>query len=106
MNDNKKKSYVVNYLIEQTVLLKYIILGIEKTRTFTEQLLSELKDQLENDSGKLEIISNVNEIMKYIQNVEDFKHCEDEVRAASLLEEYNLTLDHVPGHLLKSKEVK
>lgn len=44
-------------------------------------------------------------IVEYIEHVEDFKHCTDEIQAAILLEIYNLTLDHVPGHLLKSKEV-
>lgn len=48
----------------------------------------------------------IEEILKYIEKIEDFKHCEDEVRAASMLETYELSLDHVPGHLLKSKEVK
>lgn len=48
---------------------------------------------------------NIIDIIKYIEQIEDFKHCEDEVRAAVLLEKYNLSLDHVPGHLLKSKEV-
>lgn len=45
------------------------------------------------------------EIIKYLENVEDFKHCEDEVRAGGLVEINNFTLDHVPGHLLKSEEV-
>lgn len=49
---------------------------------------------------------NINKILKYIQDVEDFKHCEDEIRAAALLETYGFSLEHIPGHLLKSKEVK
>lgn len=49
--------------------------------------------------------SEFTEIIEYIKSVEDFKHCSDHVRAAALLETYKLTLDHVPGHLLKSKEV-
>lgn len=49
--------------------------------------------------------STLTEILEYIERVEDFKHCTDEVQAARLLEMYKLTLDHVPGHLLKSKEV-
>lgn len=49
--------------------------------------------------------SNVNKIMEHIQGVEDFKHCEDEIQAAAILERYELSLDHVPGHLLKAKEV-
>jgi len=49
---------------------------------------------------------NIHELLKYMEEVEDFKHCEDEVRAASILETCKFSLDHVPGHLLKSKEVK
>ncbi|KOX79364.1 60 kDa SS-A/Ro ribonucleoprotein [Melipona quadrifasciata] len=45
------------------------------------------------------------DILKYIKRVEDFKHCTNEVEAADLLEVNRLTLDHVPGHLLKSKEI-
>ena len=52
-----------------------------------------------------EIPSNINELLKYMEEVENFKHCEDEVRAASMLETFGFSLDHVPGHLLKSKEV-
>ncbi|KAL6449393.1 hypothetical protein ACFW04_000763 [Cataglyphis niger] len=75
---------------EKGVILKYIIHGMEKTK-------AALEDQSENP--------NINEILKYLQNIEDFKHCEDEVRAAALLERYGYSLQHVPGHLLKSKEV-
>jgi len=49
---------------------------------------------------------NIHELLKYMEEVEDFKHCEDEVRAASILETCKFSLDHVPGHLLKSKEVR
>ena len=52
-----------------------------------------------------EMDSNIKQLLDYIEQIEDFKHCEDEVRAARLLEEYGYSLDHVPGHLLKSKEV-
>lgn len=64
---------------------------MEKTKAF-------LENQVESPV--------INDIIEYIQKIEDFKHCEDEVQAASLLETYKLSLDHVPGHLLKSKEVK
>lgn len=73
--------------------MKYIILGLEKTK----------KDVTDD---QLNEIPNIVQIMKYIEDIEDFKHCEDEVRAASMLETHGLSLDHVPGHLLKSKEVK
>ncbi|KAL7303640.1 hypothetical protein TKK_0003786 [Trichogramma kaykai] len=45
------------------------------------------------------------EVFKYIESIEDFKHCEDEVRGAALIETLNLNLNHVPGHFLKSMEV-
>ncbi|XP_011863194.1 PREDICTED: 60 kDa SS-A/Ro ribonucleoprotein-like [Vollenhovia emeryi] len=77
---------------ETKVILKYIIHGLEKTR----------KDVT---SDQIEQTSNIHQLLKYMEEVEDFKHCEDEVRAATLLETYGFSLDHVPGHLLKSKEV-
>jgi len=73
------------------VILKYIICGIENTRMA-------LEDQSENP--------NINEILQYIENVKDFKRCEDEIRAAYLLETNGYSLEHVPGHLLKSREVR
>ncbi|XP_031849518.1 RNA-binding protein RO60 [Nomia melanderi] len=69
------------------VVLKYIVRGLE-----------EIEKAYAEDSRFTEII-------QYIKNVEDFKHCTDEIRAAGLLEMHKLTLDHIPGHLLKSKEV-
>ena len=69
------------------IVFKYIIRGLEEiNKSFDEN-------------------SEFTEIIEYIKNVEDFKHCSDQVRAAALLETYKLTLDHVPGHLLKSKEI-
>ena len=69
------------------MVLKYVIRGLEEIK----------KSSIEDPT--------LMEILEYIEHVEDFKHCTDEVRAAGLLEMYKLTLDHVPGHLLKSKEV-
>lgn len=54
---------------------------------------------------EMEETSNIPELLKYMEEIEDFKRCEDEVRAATLLETYGFSLDHVPGHLLTSKEV-
>jgi 60 kDa SS-A/Ro ribonucleoprotein len=48
---------------------------------------------------------SVEEIIKFFESIEDFKHCEDEIRSAALIDSLNLTLDHVPGHMLKSEEV-
>ncbi|CAL7947863.1 unnamed protein product [Xylocopa violacea] len=69
------------------MVLKYVVRGLE-----------EMKKSYGEDP-------TLTEILEYIEHVEDFKHCTDEVRAAGLLEMYKLTIDHVPGHLLKSKEV-
>lgn len=44
-------------------------------------------------------------ILQILESAEDFKHCEDPVRAGGLIESMNLTFNHVPGHLLTSKEV-
>lgn len=69
-----------------------MIHGFEKTKKDT---VDEMEEKTPN------IIS----LLKYMQEVEDFKHCEDEIRAAAMVETYDFSLDHVPGHLLKSKEV-
>jgi 60 kDa SS-A/Ro ribonucleoprotein len=45
------------------------------------------------------------QVMSYLQMIEDFKHCSDEHHAARLIEMHSLLLEHIPGHLLKSKEV-
>jgi 60 kDa SS-A/Ro ribonucleoprotein len=45
-------------------------------------------------------------VMSYLQTIEDFKHCTDEHDAARLVEMHSLLLEHIPGHLLKSKEVR
>ncbi|KAL6264921.1 hypothetical protein P5V15_005015 [Pogonomyrmex californicus] len=74
------------------IILKYIIHGMEKTKAELEE------NHLTEDS-------DIKLILKYIENVESFKHCEDECQAASMLEMYELSLDHVPGHLLRSKEI-
>lgn len=46
-----------------------------------------------------------NDILSYIQTIEDFKHLTDEQLAARTIEMHHLTLDHVPAHLTKSREV-
>lgn len=45
------------------------------------------------------------EILEYIKIVEDMRHCEDPVHAREIARCNNLTLEHVPGHLLTSPEV-
>ncbi|PSN35559.1 hypothetical protein C0J52_12499 [Blattella germanica] len=71
---------------EIAAIFKYVIHGLEKAK-------SECTDQ------------RAQQILTYLQNIEDFKHCEDEQHAARLIEIHSLTLEHVPGHFLKSKEV-
>jgi 60 kDa SS-A/Ro ribonucleoprotein len=46
------------------------------------------------------------QVMSYLQTIEDFKHCDDEHHAARLIEMHSLLLEHIPGHFLKSKEVQ
>ncbi|KAL0112874.1 hypothetical protein PUN28_012254 [Cardiocondyla obscurior] len=77
---------------ESKLILKYIIHGLNKTKT--DVTIDELEET-----------PDINKILKYMEEVELFKHCEDEVQAAALLETSGFSLDHVPGHLLKSKEV-
>ncbi|XP_043253937.1 60 kDa SS-A/Ro ribonucleoprotein-like [Colletes gigas] len=85
--DILKLSHPVPKNPETEVVLKYVIHGLE-----------EIKKTYGEDSRFAEIV-------EYIERIEDFKHCKDQLQAAHLLEERELTLDHVPGHLLKSEEV-
>ncbi|XP_012280335.1 60 kDa SS-A/Ro ribonucleoprotein [Orussus abietinus] len=76
--------------IAMRAVLRYIAYGFKDTKSHFQQ-------SMDNEQ--------LSEVIQYIENIEDFKHCEDEVRAARLIEVHNLTLDHVPGHFLKSEEV-
>ncbi|XP_046611310.1 60 kDa SS-A/Ro ribonucleoprotein-like [Neodiprion virginianus] len=73
--------------IAKKAVLKYVLFGLKET----------IKDFGDKPEAA--------EVIEYIQKIENFKHCEDQVLAGRLLELHNLTLDHVPGHLLKSEEV-
>ncbi|XP_069697982.1 RNA-binding protein RO60 [Periplaneta americana] len=70
-----------------SAILRYIIRG-----------LKEMKKEFGEKQEAQQVIS-------YLQTIEDFKHCEDEHNAARLIESHSLSLDHVPAHFLKSKEV-
>lgn len=59
----------------------------------------------DSNSPHLQERPNSLQVMKYLEKIMEFKHCEDEVSAASLLEVNNFTLEHVPGHFLKSEEM-
>lgn len=49
--------------------------------------------------------NTVEAVIEYINKIENFKHEEDEGSAASQLQELHLSLEHVPGHFLKSTNV-
>ncbi|TGZ53913.1 RNA-binding protein RO60 [Temnothorax longispinosus] len=89
--DIVKMAHPLGNTPEKEVILKYVIYGLEKTKTEMKSKSSEKKE--------------IQELLKYMEHVENFKHCEDELEAASMLETNHFSLDHVPGHLLKSKEV-
>ncbi|KAK6637050.1 hypothetical protein RUM43_010724 [Polyplax serrata] len=72
---------------DKAAIVKYILFGIKAAK----------KEFGEN--------SEANEVLNYLQAVEDFKHLTDEQQAARSIEIHHFTLDHVPPHLLKSKEV-
>ncbi|CAK1599513.1 unnamed protein product [Parnassius mnemosyne] len=68
-------------------VIKYALFGLKRA-----------KQLLDNTDG-------TQEIFDYIQKVEDLRHCEDPVAAATMAEDNGFTIDHVPGHLLTSQEV-
>lgn len=74
--------------VDKAAIVKYILFGIKAAK----------KEFGEN--------SEANEVLNYLQAVEDFKHLTDEQQAARSIEIHHFTLDHVPPHLLKSKEVR
>lgn len=68
-------------------VLKYVVRG--------------LKDAKKEFGDKPE----AQQVLTYLQTIEDFKHCDDEHIAARLIEMHSLSLEHVPAHFLKSKQV-
>ncbi|XP_015596736.1 60 kDa SS-A/Ro ribonucleoprotein [Cephus cinctus] len=76
-------------------ILKYIMYGLETAK-------KEASCQTKN---KVPTFTCVQSILEYIEDVEAFKHCEDEHCAAALIEKQKLQLEHVPSHLIKSEEV-
>ncbi|XP_028050393.1 60 kDa SS-A/Ro ribonucleoprotein [Monomorium pharaonis] len=90
--DIVKMAHPLSNSPENKVILKYVVHGLKKAK-------EDVTDE------QIETNPNLTQLLKYMEEVEDFKHCEDEVRAARMLETYGFSLDHVPGHLLKSKEI-
>ncbi|XP_011299477.1 60 kDa SS-A/Ro ribonucleoprotein [Fopius arisanus] len=68
-------------------VLKYIVLGLEKTKL---EFSNESKTQ---------------EVLEFIERVEDFRQCDDPVRAAALIRTHHYTLEHVNPGLMKSPDV-
>ncbi|KAJ9576484.1 hypothetical protein L9F63_006697, partial [Diploptera punctata] len=73
--------------IAKSAVLKYVVRGLKEAKT-------EFGDKPE-----------AQQVLNFIQTIEDFKHCDDEQHAARLIETHSLSLEHVPAHFLKSKEV-
>lgn len=69
-------------------IVKYLLYGLAKAKEAMPQPPEDIK-----------------EIVTYVETIERFKHCDDQVEAGRLVEMYHLVLDHVPAHLLKSEEV-
>ncbi|CAG2054899.1 unnamed protein product [Timema podura] len=82
-----KSSHIKSADIGQQAVIKYVVRGLKEAK---EQFSERPEAQ---------------QVLAYLQNVEDFKHCEDEQHAARLLEIHSLSLEHIPSHFIKSKEV-
>ncbi|XP_011506346.1 PREDICTED: 60 kDa SS-A/Ro ribonucleoprotein-like [Ceratosolen solmsi marchali] len=76
---------------DREIVFKYMLFGFKK-----------LKETLPDPNTQSE---TAEEIMKFFESVEDLKHCKDRIRSAALIDSLNLTLDHVPEHMLKFEEV-
>ncbi|XP_063984240.1 RNA-binding protein Ro60-like [Diachasmimorpha longicaudata] len=68
-------------------VIKYIVFGLEKAKL-----------EFENES-------RAREVLELMERVEDFRQCEDPVRAAGLIRLHHYTLDHVNPDLMKFPDV-
>lgn len=80
-------------LTDKKIVFKYVLQGMKKIK----------ETNVEN--GQPALSETAEEVFKFFESIENFKHCEDEVRSAALIDSLQLSLDHVPGHMLKSEEV-
>ncbi|XP_067144663.1 RNA-binding protein RO60 [Centruroides vittatus] len=71
-------------------VIKYVVKGIESTQ---------------KEFGVDGASSEVQEIMTYLKAVHELKHTTDEHVAARLIETHDLSFEHIPTPLLKSKEI-
>lgn len=76
------------------VVLRYLARGLPAAAKMVEEK--------EAEGGSVE---EAREALAYLQAVHEVRHTKDEQVAARLLEEHQLALEHVPSHLLRSKEV-
>lgn len=76
------------------VVLRYLARGLPAAAKMVEEK--------EAEGGSIE---EAREALAYLQAVHEVRHTKDEQVAARLLEEHQLALEHVPSHLLRSKEV-
>lgn len=86
------------FLIMNFYLNFSIFTGHEAVFKYILKGLREMKESYQNNP-------EVEPLIKYAEKIETFKQCQDDVQGARLLEIHELTLDHVPGHFLKSEEV-
>ncbi|KAL1431966.1 hypothetical protein MTO96_013719 [Rhipicephalus appendiculatus] len=76
------------------VVLRYLARGLPAAAKMVEEK--------EAEGGSVE---EAREALAYLQAVHEVRHTKDEQVAARLLEEHQLALEHVPSHLLRSREV-
>ncbi|XP_077488713.1 RNA-binding protein Ro60-like isoform X1 [Amblyomma americanum] len=78
------------------VVLRYLARGLPAAVKLVEE------QEAEKGGGAEE---EAREALAYLKAVHDVRHTQDEQLAARLVEEHQLALQHVPSHLLRSKEV-
>ncbi|KAL3214483.1 hypothetical protein MRX96_051472 [Rhipicephalus microplus] len=76
------------------VVLRYLARGLPAAAKMVEEK--------EAEGGSIE---EAREALAYLQAVHEVRHTKDEQVAARLLEEHQLAFEHVPSHLLRSREV-
>lgn len=83
------------------LVLCYLSRGLPAATKMLEAL-----EEKEGEEGKPSLDrAEAEEVMAYLRAVHEVRHTQDEQVAARLLEEHQLALQHVPSHLLRSKEV-
>lgn len=83
------------------LVLCYLSRGLPAATKMLEAL-----EEKEGEEGKpSQDRAEAEEVMAYLRAVHEVRHTQDEQVAARLLEEHQLALQHVPSHLLRSKEV-